>query len=183
MSAERILPTARERLAVITAAAAAEQVSLAACLAEVEALIQITWERGIRLDVQTNSDLPVVRCDPLALQSTLLNLFFNARDAMPNGGVISLRADAISLGSDVTGVELRVADSGVGMKRDTIVRAFDPFFTTKCCGLGGLGLPMVERFARDAGGCVFIESAYGVGTTVTLQLPANPPENGSAHDR
>ncbi len=153
-------------------ATAVEQVSVAPCLAEVEALIQATSERTIRLDIQASADLPLVTCDPLALQNAVLNLLFNARDAMPDGGVISIRAVAISLGS-APGIELRVADTGVGMKPDTIVRAFHPFFTTKCDGLGGIGLPTVARFAQEVGGRVLIESEYGVGTTVRLQLPAS----------
>jgi signal transduction histidine kinase len=167
---------ARER------ASAREQVRVAACLAEVATLVQITWEGRIRLDVRTDWDLPFVQCDPLALQNAVLNLLLNARDAMPNGGIISVRAEAILLGSR-EGVELRVADSGLGMKPDTIARAFDPFFTTKSDGLGGVGLPTVERFVQDVGGRVLIESDFGVGTTVRLQLPASPqsriPDVGS----
>ena len=147
--------------------------NVAACLTEVEALIQATTERAIRFDIQANSDLPFVTCDPLALQNAVLNLVFNARDAMPDGGSILLRAAAISLESG-PGIELRIADSGVGMKPDTIVRAFDTFFTTKCDGLGGIGLPMVARFAQEIGGRVLIESEYGVGTTVRVQLPVSP---------
>jgi signal transduction histidine kinase len=162
----------RERATVV------EQVSLAACLSEVEALSKITWEHGIRLDVQAETALPLVECDPLALQNAVLNLLFNARDAMPNGGVISIRAETVSLESG-KGIELRVADSGVGMKPDTIARAFDPFFTTKSDGLGGVGLPTVERFVQEAGGRVLVESEYGVGTTVRLQLPASPQSTDS----
>jgi signal transduction histidine kinase len=91
---------------------------------------------------------------------------------MPDGGVISIRAATVSLESG-RGIELRVADNGVGMKPETIVRAFDPFFTTKSAGLGGIGLPMVQRFAQEVGGRVLIESEYGIGTTVRLQLPAS----------
>ena len=70
-------------------------------------------------------------------------------------------------------MELQVTDSGIGMKPETIERAFEPFFTTKPEGLGGVGLPIVRRFAEDAGGHVSIESEFGVGTTVTLHLPAS----------
>lgn len=151
-----------------------ERVSLAACLAEIETLVRISWDHRVQLDVRAGPDLPPVKCDPLALQNAVLNLLFNARDAMPDGGVISIHADAISLGSNATALELRVVDNGIGMTPDTIVRAFEPFFTTKRDGLGGVGLPMVERFAQDAGGRVLIESEYGVGTAVILQLPASP---------
>jgi signal transduction histidine kinase len=74
-------------------------------------------------------------------------------------------------------IELRVADHGRGMSRATIARVFDPFFTTKADGLGGFGLPMVERFVRGAGGALTIVSELGVGTIVTLGLPAALPGN------
>jgi signal transduction histidine kinase len=159
-------------------ASMAEQASVVTCLAEIETLIQATWDPGIQLSVHADSNLPSVKCDPLALQSAVLNLLFNARDAMPNGGVISVHGETVELDRGATGIELRIIDSGIGMKPDTILRAFDPFFTTKSDGFGGVGLPMVERFARDAAGLVFIESEYGAGTTVTLRLPASPrPED------
>jgi signal transduction histidine kinase len=149
-----------------------EQVHLATCLTEVESFLQISQQQSFQLAVWTSADLPFVKCDPLALQNALLNLLFNARDAMPSGGVISVSAEAAWLDSG-PGVELRVADRGIGMKPDTVIRAFDLFFTTKSDGLGGVGLPMVERFVQDAGGRIYIESEYGVGTTVKVQLPAS----------
>jgi signal transduction histidine kinase len=154
---------ARER------ASSAEQVNLATCLTDVQALFQITGQRNIRLDVDVDTNLPLLTCDPLALQNAVLNLLFNARDAMPNGGTVSVRAEAISLDSG-KGIELRIADRGIGMKPDTMLRAFDPFFTTKTDGMGGVGLSMVERFVQEVGGRVLIESEYGVGTTVRLQM-------------
>ena len=149
-----------------------EHVSLADCIAEIEALIRVTWAHSIQLDVHVNADLPAVACDRLALQNAVLNLLFNARDAMPDGGVITIRAEAILM---VTGnwIELSIVDRGIGMKPATIDRAFDPFFTTKCEGLGGVGLPMVARFVEGVGGRVSIESEYGVGTTVKLKLPGS----------
>lgn len=164
----KTIATASER------AAAAEQVRIAACLAEIEKLLQSSWSDRIRLIMWAEPDLPAVTCDPLALQSAVLNLLFNARDAMPDGGIISVRAEAIPLNFG-EGIELRIVDNGIGMKPDTIVRAFEPFFTTKCDGLGGVGLPMVKRFVQDAGGQIFIDSEFGVGTTVRLQLPGSPP--------
>jgi signal transduction histidine kinase len=75
----------------------------------------------------------------------------------------------------VTGLALRVSDTGCGMSPETIDRAFDPFFTTKTGARGsGLGLTMVRRFVQDAGGNVSIESELGLGTAVTLQLPLCP---------
>ncbi|WP_245319615.1 ATP-binding protein [Mesorhizobium temperatum] len=100
-----------------------------------------------------------------------MNLVFNARDAMPDGGLISINAAAV-VQDPGTVVELRIEDSGIEMTRETVLRAFDPFFTTKGKGLGGVGLPMVKHFAERHGGRVDIESAFGSGTTVILRLPA-----------
>lgn len=151
-----------------------EHTDLSSCLAEVETLIRSAWELQIRLEVRIESDLPPARCDRLGLQNAVLNLVFNARDAMPNGGSISIDAAVADKGHCAL-VELRVADTGIGMTQETMVRAFDPFFTTKCQGLGGIGLPLVKHFAQQHGGSVEIDSVLGSGTTVTLRLPAALP--------
>jgi signal transduction histidine kinase len=142
------------------------------CLGEVETLVRSVWEPGLRLQVQAGIDLPVVNCDRLGLQNAILNLVFNARDAMPDGGLIRIDAATVVRGAD-TLVELLVRDNGIGMTPETVRRAFDPFFTTKGKGLGGVGLPMVKHFAEQNGGSVEIESALGSGTTVILRLPAS----------
>jgi signal transduction histidine kinase len=149
-----------------------EPTDLLACLTEIETLVHNTWAPDVWLDLRVRAGLPPLQCDVLALQSAILNLLLNARDAMPSGGVISIYADAVWLASDMAGIEIRVADCGVGMRPETICQAFEPFFTTKSSGLGGVGLPMVERFVREARGHVLIQSEFGVGTTVILQLPA-----------
>lgn len=154
---------------------AMDYVSVSECLAEIETLVRDTWEPAIRLDVQTSPNLPLTKCNRLDLQNAVLNLLFNARDALPDGGSISIVATEASRGPDVTEIELRIADNGLGMTPETVRRAFDPFFTTKCTGLGGVGLPMVKRFVQEAGGRVDIESERGVGTTVTLRLPVAAP--------
>lgn len=138
------------------------------CLADVESLIRSAWDENIHLEVCVGSDLPLVRCDRVGLQNAVLNLLLNARDAMPDGGLISVHA-LVSENSDQ--VDVRVEDHGIGMTSETMVRAFDLFFTTKGEGLGGVGLPMVKRFVEDSGGSVDVESAIGSGTTVTLRLP------------
>lgn len=148
-----------------------EHASVSACLAEVENLVQSTSETNMRLEVRVERDLPAAICDPLGLQNAILNLVFNARDAMPDGGLISISAAAVAQYAG-TVVELRVEDTGIGMTRETVLRAFDLFFTTKGTGLGGVGLPMVKHFAERHGGRVDIESAFGAGTTVILCLPA-----------
>ena len=108
-------------------------------------------------------------CSRVGLQSAIVNLLLNARDAMPKGGVIALVAAAIYEGQ-VAEVELRVTDNGFGMTRDTLLRSVDPFFTTKTTGLGGLGQHGHE-LRPGAGGRLYIESEPGVGTIVTLRLP------------
>jgi signal transduction histidine kinase len=161
---------------------ATEPADLLVCLTEIEALVHNTWTPDIWLDLRVSPGLPPLTCDFLALQSAILNLLLNARDAMPTGGVISIYADAVWLASDIAGIEIRVTDSGVGMRSEMITRAFEPFFTTKFGGLGGVGLPMIERFVREAGGHVLIQSEFGVGTTVTLQLPASGQSANSVRD-
>jgi signal transduction histidine kinase len=141
------------------------------CLTELRALLQPTWSPEIELTARVEADLPRAKCDRLGLQNAILNLLFNARDAMPAGGMISItatkqRENAAEL------IELRVDDEGVGMTPETVSRAFDPFFTTKGIGLGGVGLPMVRRFAIDNGGSIHIDSTFGSGTTVILRLLA-----------
>jgi signal transduction histidine kinase len=143
--------------------------NVAACLANVTALVDQIDDSRFSLELDVEPDLPEVRCNQLGLQSAILNLVFNARDAMAGAGAVLIEAEAI--GAGVYMVELRVIDGGVGMTGDTIDQAFDPFFTTKSDGLGGLGLPMVEQFIRDSGGEISVDSEPGAGTTVYLRLP------------
>ncbi len=149
-------------------AIAAMQSDVAACVADVVTLIGAMDEPGLILDLNIAPDLPAVRCDPVGLRRTVLNLLLNARDAMGGNGIVGIDARALAHGE----VELRVLDEGIGMSRATLARVFDPFFTTKTDGLGGIGLPMVERFIRDAGGTIAIDSEPGIGTTIALRLPA-----------
>lgn len=149
--------------------AAVEEANIPDCFAEIEAIVAGGWKKAARLDVRIHSDVPSVRCDPLALKNAVLNLLLNARDAMPDGGAILLRAENAGEGH----VEVRVSDKGIGMTPETVARAFDPFFTTKSTGMGGVGLPMVKRFAEEVGGRVLIESELGLGTTVILKMPAS----------
>jgi PAS domain S-box-containing protein len=119
--------------------------------------------------------------DSNQLESALLNLCINARDAMPHGGKLVLQTDLLHLGEYAAGdIELppgeyvcvAVSDTGTGMSPETIKRAFDPFFTTKPLGEGtGLGLSMVYGFARQSGGQLRIQSELGAGTTMRLYLP------------
>ena len=135
----------------------------------------------ISIDIDISPDLPPMEADPTELELALLNIAVNARDAMPNGGALRIRASAVVMrpGQDVDGllgpfVRLAVTDTGAGMKPETMARVFEPFFTTKGIGQGtGLGLAQVYGFARQSGGSVRLESRLGHGTTVTLLLPVS----------
>ncbi|MCO6415364.1 ATP-binding protein [Siccirubricoccus sp. KC 17139] len=137
-------------------------------------------DRSLRGDVEVSLDLAAdlwpVEIDPGELELALLNLAVNARDAMPSGGTILIRArNAAGLAEDgLQGdfVRLEVIDSGTGMSPEVQARVFEPFFTTKEVGKGsGLGLAQVYGFARQSGGAVRIDSEVGRGTTITLLLP------------
>jgi PAS domain S-box-containing protein len=137
-------------------------------------------ERSLRGDVRVVTDFPhdlwPVEVDPGELELVLLNLAVNARDAMPEGGTITIAATNRPglVDGDLDGdfVQLDLADTGVGMPPEVIARAFEPFFTTKEIGKGsGLGLSQTHGFARASGGAARITSEPGRGTTVTLLLP------------
>ncbi len=152
-------------------------VDLAMCLAEIEALTHATWEPDVKVLVRLDPDLPPIFCDPLALQSAILNVLLNAREAMPDGGIVLVRGRAAWPETGVKAVEIQITDSGIGMDPATMNRAFEPFFSTKSCGLGGFGLPMARRSVEDAGGHIHLESMVGIGTTVTLYLPSLNPSS------
>jgi signal transduction histidine kinase len=164
----------RRNLSVLRDRGSAESRSCdaAACLDNVATLIEAIGEPGLVLDMDVEPALPRVVCPATGLQNAVLNLVFNARDAMSGRGRVAIAARALAPGPAGERVEIRVADQGVGMTRGTIARAFAPFFTTKSEGLGGVGLPMVDHFVRNAGGEILVESEPGVGTTITLRLPA-----------
>jgi PAS domain S-box-containing protein len=132
-----------------------------------------------RVEVRFPPGLPLVMTDPAQLESALLNLAVNARDAMPDHGVItvSAAAETVSGGADTLApgayVRLAVADTGEGMDEATLARATEPFFTTKGVGKGtGLGLSMVHGLAAQSGGRLDIRSRPGEGATVEIWLPA-----------
>src|SRR5665213_2709660 len=146
-----------------------------------EDLLRRSIGETIDLRIEAADNLWFTLCDPNQLESALLNLAINARDAMPDGGKLTIstantRIDklpaetpALSPGDYVCVV---VIDTGVGMSAEVAARAFDPFFTTKPIGQGtGLGLSMIYGFARQSNGHVTIDSKIGQGTTVRLYLP------------
>jgi signal transduction histidine kinase len=111
------------------------------------------------------------------LEVALLNIAVNARDAMPDGGMLTLQTRPVTLGATAERaagdyVRLSVTDTGGGMPPAVLARAFEPFFTTKGVGRGtGLGLPQVFGFIKQSGGDVHVESEIGRGTTIVLDLP------------
>ena len=144
---------------------------------------------GANIDVRSVVDdgLPPVKADPGMLDTALLNLAVNARDAMPGGGTLTLsatlasvdagfvaRADGLTPGRYLL---ISVTDTGTGMSPEVLAHAFEPFFTTKDSGKGsGLGLSLVYGFAKQSGGHVQATSAPGLGTTISLYLPVDEVE-------
>ena len=143
-------------------------------------LIASTTGPQIRVNVHAAPDLPAAKADANQLEMALLNLAVNARDAMAEGGVLTLSAKARMVEADNRSglsvgryVRLTVADSGIGMEAATLARAIEPFFSTKGVGRGtGLGLSMVHGLTAQLGGALDIVSSPGAGTTVELWLPA-----------
>jgi len=139
---------------------------------------------GSRIEIETSSapDLWTAMADPNQVETALLNLAINARDAMPAGGRLIIACQNVTL--DNTGaakhadpvagdyVVMIVSDTGMGMSGEILARAFEPFFTTKQIGTGsGLGLAMTHGFAHQSGGHVSLQSREGAGTTVKMFLP------------
>jgi len=167
-------------------------------------LLQRSLNESIQLDMRLNEQLWIAEADPNQLESALLNLVLNARDAMPDGGKLVVETSNQVLDSDFTAgysnlqpgeyVVLSVADTGCGMPPSVMSRAFDPFFTTKPIGQGtGLGLSMIYGFSKQSGGHVTIDSEIDKGTTVKLYLPrfagesqpqvtVDPPQSPDAQD-
>ena len=147
-----------------------------------EELLRRTIGEAVRLEIVTAGGLWQTLCDPHQLESAILNLAINARDAMPDGGMLTIETCNAHL-DDAYAARQRevkpgqyvcicVTDTGIGMSADTIGKAFEPFFTTKPIGQGtGLGLSMIYGFARQSEGYAKIYSEVGQGTTFKLYLP------------
>lgn len=145
-------------------------------------LLQRSLNESITLQMRLEPDLWIAEADPHQLESALLNLVINARDAMPNGGQLLIETANQYLDESFAAAQpnlsagdyvmLSVRDTGTGMEQAVINRAFDPFFTTKPIGQGtGLGLSMIYGFSKQSRGHVAIDSELGQGTTVRLYLP------------
>lgn len=153
----------------------AEELDVGLCLAGLERLLGWITAGSIRFDLRVSPYCPRVSCSRRQFENALLNLVLNARDAMPGGGILTIDALASGEADQAGDAIISVTDTGEGMDAYTLSRAFEPFFTTKGDGRGsGLGLAMVRRFTHEAGGGVTARSQPGLGTTVTLTLPAAP---------
>jgi PAS domain S-box-containing protein len=156
-----------------------------------EDLLRRTIGETIDLSIVASDDLWTTLCDPNQLESALLNLAINARDAMPDGGKLMIStANALIDGATADAPALLpgeyicidVTDTGTGMSAEVAARAFDPFFTTKPIGQGtGLGLSMIYGFARQSNGHATIESRVGQGTSIKLYLPRHHSEIAVEH--
>lgn len=145
-----------------------------------ELLVRAVGE-AIELVIVEADDLPLVIGDRGQLEQVLMNLAVNARDAMPDGGSLTVETALVDRESG-TSVELRVMDDGEGMSQDVVDHAFEPFFTTKALGHGsGLGLATVHAIVADAGGTIELASGSGSGSTFTIRLPV-ATEVASASD-
>ncbi|HWV62968.1 MAG TPA: ATP-binding protein [Oxalicibacterium sp.] len=140
-------------------------------------MLTATLPSNIRFDVKLTPGLWNVTLDPLQLELALLNLTMNARDAMPDGGTITLEAynETLAARDDLQAgdyVCLLLRDNGSGMSEEVSARALDPFYTTKDVGQGsGMGLSQAYGFAKQSGGTLSLASEPGAGTVVTLYLP------------
>jgi two-component system NtrC family sensor kinase len=154
-------------------------IDLSERLPELKDMLSRSLRDDIAIDVAVPDHSCAVKVDPSELELALLNLAVNARDAMPNGGALSITANPVVLqgkaaeeGLSGEFVAIRVADTGGGIPADVLPHVFEPFFTTKEVGKGtGLGLSQVYGFAKQSGGTATITSTVGRGTVITLYLP------------
>lgn len=153
-------------------------------VAEVSNLLKRLIGEKVRLEVNHGRNLGLVRADPGQLEQVIVNLAVNARDAMPDGGTLTIQTFAVSAAqvremrstvlppADYTG--LRVSDTGMGIPPELLSKIFEPFFTTKEIGKGtGLGLSTVYGIVKQSGGYIFAESEPGHGTSFIIYLPVH----------
>lgn len=154
-------------------------VDLAALLGGIRDLISSSVGPTVELHIRQDADLPAARADPNQLELAILNLCVNARDAMPQGGALTIVSEQVAIGprsepklSPGLYLRLSVIDTGLGMDEATLSRAVEPFYSTKETGRGtGLGLSMVHGLAAQLGGAFALTSAPGEGTRADLYLP------------
>jgi PAS domain S-box-containing protein len=150
-------------------------------IGSVQEMLRRSIGEKLTMNMELAADLWLMRCDANQLENALLNLAINARDAMPDGGTLTIATSNTMLGADAARAKevnageyvcLAVTDTGTGMPADVQSRVFEPFYTTKPIGQGtGLGLSMIYGFVRQSQGAVTIRSAPGQGTTVEIWMP------------
>ena len=156
---------------------------LNALVSSFEALLRRARHESVSIDLDLQQGLKPVMIDPAQFEAALLNLVTNANDAMPNGGVLTIRTENTALAAHQVGslpagefVKVTVSDTGTGMAPEVAARAIEPFFTTKELGKGtGMGLSQVHGLVQQSGGDLVLASQTGRGTTISLYLPALPP--------
>ncbi len=168
-----------------------QSVDIGGLVTEMSELIARSIGDEITVEIELEPELWPACVDPGQVEASLLNLALNSRDAMPEGGTLTISSRNAIVGEDGdmdldpgNYVVLEIADTGTGMPPDVLSRAYEPFFTTKEVGKGsGLGLPSVYGFARQSGGDVRIESTVGVGTTVALYLRRSSAHQSATLDQ
>jgi signal transduction histidine kinase len=159
-----------------------EQIDVNLLIAEMAELIQGTVGERIKLVTDLHRHSCRIEVDRTQLQSALLNIASNARDAMPDGGTLTVGTSIDHSGEGPAMIAIALRDTGTGMDAVTADRIFEPFFTTKGTGKGtGLGLSQVYGFATQSGGEVRVESAPGEGTSLTLLLPCVEADGPTSH--
>ncbi|MBK3666533.1 PAS domain S-box protein [Bradyrhizobium diazoefficiens] len=152
-----------------------QAIDFAERIASIREVLEAGVGSSVRLAFDIDRDVWPITTDASELETALLNLVINARDAMPDGGTVTISARNVVLNETLlTGefVAIDIADTGLGIPSDVVDKIFEPFFTTKPIGKGtGLGLSQVHGFAHQAGGTVRVASELGKGTTFTILLP------------
>ncbi|WP_375459905.1 cell cycle histidine kinase CckA [uncultured Enterovirga sp.] len=164
-----------------------EVVKLGDTLSDLSLLLKRLLGERVQLDLRQGRDLWTVKADVNQLEQVVINLAVNARDAMPDGGTVSIEtanvAEAEARGLDLAGmppadyVRISVGDTGTGIAPEILDQIFEPFFTTKELGKGtGLGLSTVFGIVKQSGGFIYVDSEVGRGTTFSIYLPRHIPE-------
>jgi two-component system CheB/CheR fusion protein len=172
---------------------APEPMALNALVETMQPLLKRTLSGNIRIETFLRDDLDQTMADPGLIESAILNMAINARDAMPDGGTLTIETRNTYLDEDYAATQvdvtpgpyvvLSVTDTGSGMDAEVLEKAFEPFFTTKAPGSGsGLGLSMIYGFAKQSGGHVALYSEPGHGTTINLFLPPTQKKPADKRD-
>ena len=156
------------------------EIDLDVLLKEISELLDPLLSKLVKLNyIAPSADLPRIRADRSQLETVLINLATNSRDAIPTGGIITIAASA---DCERKMVRIDVSDTGAGFTPEVLARATEPYYSTKEMNEGsGLGLAMAKGFVEQSGGALDIQTEQGVGTTVSLWMPMSLDPGGRAH--